>query len=204
MAVIRNKPEKTASKPRKSAKKTKTASKPAPVPAPKQAKKKTAAPRGESAPPKNKGGHPRFKPTEDQRNVVMLAAAMGFTDKQACALVINPENGKPVSQPTLRQYFPDELEFGEARVLARVGGNLVSIASDRTHKGCVTAGIFIMKTRARWREPEPEWVERRRSFEAEQVTRTADGKEERIRFTLRLEENQPPLPPLIEATAKAA
>jgi hypothetical protein len=138
-----------------------------------------------------------FRPTADQRNLVTLGVATGMTEKEICALIKNSQTDKPISITTLKKHFPDEMENGEARVTAKVVSNLVTIASSPTHKSAVTAAIFWLKTRRRWREPEPEFVERRR-LDAAKETTSPDGTVERIAFTLVLEE---PKPPVIDATA---
>ena len=56
-----------------------------------------------------------------------------------------------ISDETLRKYYRDELETGEAKTTALVAQNLFNIATG-SGQGAVTAAIFWMKTRAGWRE----------------------------------------------------
>ena len=91
----------------------------------------------------------KFEPTPDQRQLVMLGAAMGLTQAQIAAQVNWPDG---ISEVTLRQHFADELDHGASRVLAKVAGNLLKIATDPMHPKSVTAAIFVLKARANWRD----------------------------------------------------
>jgi hypothetical protein len=53
-----------------------------------------------------------------------------------------------VDPKTLRQHYREELDLGESKANAQVAGFLFSAAKN----GNVTAQIFWLKTRARWRE----------------------------------------------------
>ncbi len=53
-----------------------------------------------------------------------------------------------VDPKTLRKHYRDELDLGEAKANAQVAGFLFSAAKN----GNVTAQIFWLKTRAKWRE----------------------------------------------------
>lgn len=129
-------------------------------------------------------GQPKFEPTEAQRQVVILGKGAGMTDVQIAALIKHPKTGKAICPKTLVAAFPDELANGKAQVMARVAGNLVTIASDKAHKNTVTAAIFYLKTQAQWREPEPAASEARR-LEAETMAMVGDQK---FSVTLVLEE----------------
>lgn len=93
-------------------------------------------------------GHPRFEPTDLQRQQVSQLAAVGTPQDQICRMVINPETGKGIGLATLNQYFREELDLGSAKATAAVGGALYRQAIN----GNVTAQIFWMKTRGKWRE----------------------------------------------------
>jgi hypothetical protein len=95
------------------------------------------------------GGTPAFVPTNDQRQLVMLGAAIGWTQEQIAKQINWPDG---ISEVTLRKHFADELDHGAARVMARVAGNLVAIAADKQHPKAVTAAIFYLKARAGWRD----------------------------------------------------
>ena len=57
-----------------------------------------------------------------------------------------------VDPKTLRKHYRDELDLGETKANAQVAGFLFSAAKN----GNVTAQIFWLKTRARWKEPSAE------------------------------------------------
>lgn len=177
MAVTQSKTVSAGKKPQKTAK---TEKKPAKAAAPK------AATRRKPHNPK-----PPFVPTEDQRKIVTLACGVGMTQDQIRKLVINKGTGEPISPTTLREHFRDELDSGAAKVMAQVAGNLVSIASSKTHKGAVTAAIFYLKTQAKWREPEPFASEQKR-LEAQASAAIGDKE---IEVTLVLEERPPNIKP---------
>lgn len=83
-------------------------------------------------------------PTEKDRKQVSLMAGIGLKHDQIAKVV-------GVSDETLRKYYRDELDTGEARMNAMVAQNLYSIATSKG-TGSVAAAIFWMKTRAGWRE----------------------------------------------------
>ena len=53
-----------------------------------------------------------------------------------------------IDPKTLRKHYRDELDLGETKANAQVAGFLFNSAKN----GNVTAQIFWLKTRARWRE----------------------------------------------------
>ena len=53
-----------------------------------------------------------------------------------------------IDPKTLRKYYREELDLGEAKANAQVAGFLFAAAKG----GNVTAQIFWLKTRARWKE----------------------------------------------------
>lgn len=170
MAVTQSKTVSAGKKPQKTAtKEKKTVAKAAPK----------AATRRKPPNPK-----PPFVPTADQRKIVTLACGVGMTQDQIRKLVINESSGEPISPTTLRDHFREELDSGQAKVMAQVAGNLVGIATSKTHKGAVTAAIFYLKTQAKWREPEPFASEQRRL----EAAATAALGDKEIEVTLVLEE----------------
>lgn len=59
-----------------------------------------------------------------------------------------------IDPKTLRKYYRDELDLGSTKANAQVAGFLFSAARN----GNVTAQIFWLKTRARWKEtPSEHW-----------------------------------------------
>jgi hypothetical protein len=89
---------------------------------------------------------PFHEPTEQSKRDVLIYAAMGVAQEQIADLVgLDPK--------TLRKHYRDELDHGKIRAAHKVVGTLFSVASDRTHPGCTTAGIFYCKTQLGWKEP---------------------------------------------------
>src|SRR3954469_20433366 len=81
------------------------------------------------------------RPDPAQRRQVEALAAYGIPEADISGVVgIDPKS--------LRKHYRDELDLGETKANAQVAGFLFNSA--RT--GNVTAQIFWLKTRARWRE----------------------------------------------------
>lgn len=86
-------------------------------------------------------GRRAHKPDPAQRRQVEAMAAYGIPEIDIAAVLnVNPK--------TLRKHYREELDLGETKANAQVAGFLFNSA--RT--GNVTAQIFWLKTRARWRE----------------------------------------------------
>lgn len=92
-------------------------------------------------------GRPPFAPTEEQRQLVKDLATAGIPQPQICRMIRWPD-GSPISEPTLRAHFRDELDLGLIEANAAVAGALFKQAM----AGHVGAQAFWLKTRARWRE----------------------------------------------------
>jgi hypothetical protein len=81
------------------------------------------------------------RPDPAQRRQVEALAAYGIPEADISGVVgIDPK--------TLRKYYREELDLGEAKANAQVAGFLFNSAKS----GNVTAQIFWLKTRAKWRE----------------------------------------------------
>lgn len=94
------------------------------------------------------GGH-RFKPTEEQRNLVAMAAAVGLPHEDIAELL-------RVSRNSLEKHFSEELSLGTLHASLRVGNNLFKIATaDPPLPGTVTAAIWWTKARMGWRSTTP-------------------------------------------------
>ena len=86
-------------------------------------------------------GRRAHKPDPAQRRQVEAMAAYGIPENDIAAVVgIDPK--------TLRKHYRDELDLGETKANAQVASYLFNAAKS----GNVTAQIFWLKTRARWRE----------------------------------------------------
>lgn len=79
-------------------------------------------------------------------------AACGMPHAEIARQIINPDTGLPISEPTLRSAFRDDLAAGKARANALVAQSLFKKATGEG-KGAVAAAIFWLKTQARWKEP---------------------------------------------------
>src|SRR5215212_2101138 len=86
-------------------------------------------------------GRRAHKPDPAQRRQVEAMAAYGIPETDISRVV-------GIDAKTLRKHYRDELDMGETKANAQVAGFLFNSA--RT--GNVTAQIFWLKTRARWRE----------------------------------------------------
>lgn len=86
-------------------------------------------------------GRRAHKPDPSQRRQVEAMAAYGIPEQDIARVT-------GVDPKTLRKYYRDELDMGEAKANAQVAGFLFSAAKN----GNVTAQIFWLKTRAKWRE----------------------------------------------------
>ena len=81
------------------------------------------------------------RPDPSQRRQVEALAAYGIPEADISGVVgIDPK--------TLRKHYRDELNLGETKANAQVAGFLFNAAKN----GNVTAQIFWLKTRAKWRE----------------------------------------------------
>jgi hypothetical protein len=86
-------------------------------------------------------GRRAHQPDPCHRRQVEGMAAYGIPEADIAAiLAIDPK--------TLRKYYRSELDFGSVKANAQVAGFLFNSAKN----GNVTAQIFWLKTRARWRE----------------------------------------------------
>ena len=86
-------------------------------------------------------GRRAHKPDPASRRQVEAMAAYGIPEIDIARVV-------GVDPKTLRKYYRDELDMGETKANAQVAGFLFNSA----RSGNVTAQIFWLKTRARWRE----------------------------------------------------
>jgi len=86
-------------------------------------------------------GRRAHQPDQSQRRQVEAMAAYGIPETDISKVIgIDPK--------TLRKFYRDELDLGTTKANAQVAGFLFSNAKS----GNVTAQIFWLKTRARWRE----------------------------------------------------
>jgi hypothetical protein len=86
-------------------------------------------------------GRRAHKPDPAQRKQVEAMAAYGIPEIDIAAVL-------SVDPKTLRKHYRDELDLGATKANAQVASYLFNSARN----GNVTAQIFWLKTRARWRE----------------------------------------------------
>ena len=89
-------------------------------------------------------GRKAHRPDEGQRRQVEAMAAYGIPEADiARVLVIDPK--------TLRKHYRDELDTGHIKANSRIAESLYRKALGDGSQS-VTAAIFWLKTRARWKE----------------------------------------------------
>ncbi len=86
-------------------------------------------------------GRRAHRPDPSQRRQVEALAAYGIPEDNISRVI-------GVDPKTLRKHYRDELDLGETKANAQVAGFLFNAAKN----GNVTAQIFWLKTRAKWRE----------------------------------------------------
>lgn len=89
----------------------------------------------------NLGGRPEHEATQERREIVKLHAMIG-TQQEVIADILG------IDAKTLRKHYREELDLSLAKANAVIGGSLFNKAK----AGDITAQIFWLKTRARWRE----------------------------------------------------
>lgn len=89
---------------------------------------------------------PSYEPNKKDRDFVEALSIAGcFNQDQIAAFV-------GLSIPTLRKYYAKELEVKDASVIALATSVIVSLLKDKDSRVRMATAMFVMKTRARWRE----------------------------------------------------
>jgi hypothetical protein len=107
-------------------------------------------------------GRRAHKPDPIVRRQVEAMAAYGIPEVDIAGVV-------GIDAKTLRKHYRDELDLGETKANAQVAGFLFSAA----RSGNVSAQIFWLKTRARWRET-PVEVKHSGAIEQTDLSRLTD------------------------------
>lgn len=94
-----------------------------------------------------RSGNQPFEPTDEQRYLVETLTACGAPQSEIIKS-IKKANGDPICVKTLQNHFKTELIDGLSVANSKVAGKLFSTAIN----GNVTAMIFWLKTRAKWKE----------------------------------------------------
>jgi hypothetical protein len=135
-------------------------------------------------------GRRAHKPDPASRRQVEAMAAYGIPEIDIARVV-------GVDPKTLRKHYRDELDMGEIKANAQVAGFLFNAA----RSGNVTAQIFWLKTRARWRETATE-LRHSGSIARRDVSELTDQELMDIIDSARV--GAPSMKPVIEATPPAA
>ena len=93
-----------------------------------------------------KAGKPEHKPTSETRAEVSALVAFGIKQEHIARRL-------RISDETLRKHYEHELETGLSNMIGEVANALYRKGVE---EGDTTALIFILKTRGRWREKDPE------------------------------------------------
>jgi len=100
----------------------------------------------------NKGGKPRHVPTDETKKIVAELAATPL-DQEQIALRLS------ICSDTLRKYYSTELKVGLPTIVGKSMGVLNRALDDPDTKIALTAAIFILKTRGRFRETDDKTME---------------------------------------------
>ena len=87
---------------------------------------------------------PKHKPTDQQRKIVKAMSAYGIPQDDIAKVI-------GIHDETLRIHYRHELDVANAEACAKVAENLFRKAIGDGRES-VTAAIFWMKTRGRWKE----------------------------------------------------
>ena len=90
-------------------------------------------------------GRPQHVPDDQLRDMVKRAAGMGLPHESIARLM-------KIGVVTLKKHYKPELAVGSTVANVKVLETLFDVATDKTHRGCVTAAIFWTKVRSGWRE----------------------------------------------------
>jgi hypothetical protein len=106
-----------------------------------------AGAKGKSGGKRPGAGRSTFKPTDEQRELVMQLAAFGLRHTEI-VLFVKAANGKTISEPTLLKNFAAELSTGKVKANVKVAQTLYKKAIS----GDTTSIIFWLKSQAGWKD----------------------------------------------------
>jgi hypothetical protein len=97
--------------------------------------------------------HRTFVPTAEQRKIVEELVGFGIPLIEICRIIVNPQTDNGISINTLYSAFSEEIATGQPRANMAVARFLFNKASGKlgSDTAAVTAAIFWMKCRARWK-----------------------------------------------------
>jgi len=91
----------------------------------------------------------RYQPTEEDFAAVRKLAGYGLTAEQICAILVNPNTGKPIGRETFFKNFGEIFHTGQMEAAAKVAKTAYQLAVS----GQVPAmTMFWLKTRLNWQE----------------------------------------------------
>ena len=88
-----------------------------------------------------KAGRPFHEPTQEQRKSVKDLSACHLDHAKIARFI-------GICKDTLYAHYTEELETGESSIINKA----ITVLSDQLDEGNLTAAIFVLKCRARWRE----------------------------------------------------
>jgi len=129
----------------------------------------------------------QFEATPEQRKMVEALVGFGIPLMEICKIITNPNTGAGISINTLYGVFAAEIETGQPKANSRVAEYLFRRATGQlgNDTAAVTAAIFWLKCRARWKPYREEVTEEDKAEAQEYV-----GKKEQAR----IESEKPPEP----------
>lgn len=95
--------------------------------------------------PKKKRGQPPHKPTDENHQKVRKYSALGIPQESIAKQL-------KICVETLHKYYDDDIFMGQIDANASVAGSLFNNATKNNN---VTAQIFWLKSRAKWKEFDP-------------------------------------------------
>lgn len=98
-----------------------------------------------------KVGHPAFKPTKAQRELVSALIQCGVPAVRARECITNPETGKPLGYVAFAKAFNDEIRISVDFANGKVTANLYNIATSKTNPSACDAAKYWLRCRAGWK-----------------------------------------------------
>jgi len=104
----------------------------------------------EEEPEVNRGGRPPYRPTDEERKVVQIAAAIGIPHEE---IAKHLNGGEGIAPKTLRKHFRDELDHGMFKLQARMGANLAALAFEAADMNVrLRATMFYLERKMGWNQ----------------------------------------------------
>ncbi len=96
----------------------------------------------------NRGGRPPYRPTDEERKVVQIAAAIGIPHEE---IAKHLNGGDGITAKTLRKHFREQLDHGMFRANVRIAANLMDLAQNCQDPNVrLRASVFWAERRMGW------------------------------------------------------